>query len=70
MNVDRIYVLKDGKINDQGTHAELVQREGFFKTMWDKQQGDPDGTPPSPTVLSTLLLSPLYLTSPLPWPLP
>lgn len=37
-NVDTIFVLKDGKIVDSGSHAELVDKQGFYKTMWDKQQ--------------------------------
>jgi len=30
--------LKDGEIVDQGSHSELVDKQGFYKTMWDKQQ--------------------------------
>jgi len=37
-NVDKIFVLKDGQIVDQGHHSVLVDKQGFYKTMWDKQQ--------------------------------
>ena len=29
-NVDMIYVLKDGKLHEQGTHEELVQKGGYY----------------------------------------
>lgn len=34
MNCDTIYVIKDGKIVQQGKHEELVKQEGLYKTMW------------------------------------
>jgi len=37
-NVGKIFVLRDGIIVDQGSHQELVDKQGFYKTMWDKQQ--------------------------------
>lgn len=39
-NVDKICVLKKGRIVDVGRHEELVVKEGFYKEMWDKQQGE------------------------------
>ena len=33
-NVDSIIVLKDGKINEQGTHDELISQNGLYKKMW------------------------------------
>lgn len=36
-NVDIIYVLEDGKICEQGTQKELLQLNGIFKSMHDKQ---------------------------------
>ena len=38
--VDRIYVLDQGKIVESGTEAELVQKGGLFKEMYDKQRSD------------------------------
>ena len=35
---DRIYILKDGKIADQGNFQELIAREGLFKSMYEKQK--------------------------------
>ena len=36
--VDRIYVLDNGKIVEQGTHDELLQRGGLFQEMYEKQR--------------------------------
>ncbi|MBA2340235.1 MAG: ABC transporter ATP-binding protein [Pyrinomonadaceae bacterium] len=38
---DRIIVLKDGKVVDEGTHDELVQREGLYKTLYEMKNIDP-----------------------------
>ena len=34
---DRIYVLENGKIIESGTHLELLQANGRYADMWDKQ---------------------------------
>ncbi|MDO4554926.1 MAG: ABC transporter ATP-binding protein [Lachnospiraceae bacterium] len=31
---DKIYVIKDGKIADSGTHAELTSKAGLYAEMW------------------------------------
>ena len=31
---DRIYVLKDGKIAEEGTHEELTKQNGIYTHMW------------------------------------
>jgi ATP-binding cassette, subfamily B, multidrug efflux pump len=36
--VDRIYVLDNGKIVEEGTHEELLQRGGLFQEMFEKQR--------------------------------
>ena len=36
--VDRIYVLDNGKIVEEGTHEELLQRGGLFQEMYEKQR--------------------------------
>ena len=39
-NLDRIVVLKNGKIVEQGTHEELLRQEnGAYKKLWSKQSG-------------------------------
>ncbi|KAF9007997.1 hypothetical protein BDQ17DRAFT_1455635 [Cyathus striatus] len=36
-SADLILVLKDGQIVEQGTHKELIARDGFFASMWADQ---------------------------------
>ncbi|MGB7923656.1 MAG: ABC transporter ATP-binding protein [Pyrinomonadaceae bacterium] len=38
---DRIIVLNQGRVADQGTHEELVQREGLYKTLYELKNVDP-----------------------------
>ena len=35
MDADRIYVIRDGRIDDQGTHEELLQHRGLYEAMWN-----------------------------------
>ena len=35
-NADRIYVLKDGKIAEEGTHAQLMEQNGLYHNMYDE----------------------------------
>ena len=37
-NADYIIVLDDGKIVEHGTHSELMEYNGIFRSMYDKQQ--------------------------------
>jgi len=40
MKMDRIVVLKEGKIQETGSHEELLQKEsGLYKKLWDLQVG-------------------------------
>ena len=32
---DRIFVIKDGKVNSSGTHDELLKQNGLYADMWD-----------------------------------
>ena len=36
-NADRILVMNDGKILEQGTHAELLERQGFYYKLYQSQ---------------------------------
>ena len=35
MDADKIYVIKDGQIDDAGTHKELLGRHGLYEKMWN-----------------------------------
>ena len=37
MEADRILVLEDGHIAQQGTHDDLINRDGLYKRIWDIQ---------------------------------
>jgi ATP-binding cassette subfamily B protein len=39
MNMNRIVVLQGGAIVAQGTHAELLQKEGLYQKLWNIQAG-------------------------------
>lgn len=36
--VDRIYVIKDGKVDDMGSHSELKDKNGLYADMWNQYQ--------------------------------
>jgi ABC-type multidrug transport system fused ATPase/permease subunit len=38
---DRIIVLNQGRVADEGTHDELVKKEGLYKTLYDLKNVDP-----------------------------
>jgi subfamily B ATP-binding cassette protein MsbA len=40
MNADRIIVLKDGRIAEQGRHEDLLARGGEYKNLYEKQFRD------------------------------
>ena len=35
VSADRICVLKDGEIEESGTHKELLKKQGLYAHMWD-----------------------------------
>jgi ABC-type multidrug transport system fused ATPase/permease subunit len=39
MNADRIIVLRKGKIIEQGSHNELIRKNGEYKKLWNLQKG-------------------------------
>ena len=38
LQFDKVIVLDDGKIIEQGTHADLLQKNGFYAEMYARQQ--------------------------------
>jgi ABC-type multidrug transport system fused ATPase/permease subunit len=38
---DRILVINHGRLLDQGTHEELIRREGLYKTLYELKNVDP-----------------------------
>jgi ATP-binding cassette subfamily B protein len=40
MHADTIYVLEKGRIIEQGSHSELVERKGLYYAMWRQQIGE------------------------------
>lgn len=39
VDADKIYVLDHGKINQTGSHAELIRQGGIYKDLWNVQTG-------------------------------
>lgn len=38
VTADRIYVLADGKLAEQGTHEKLLEKQGVYASLWNTQQ--------------------------------
>jgi ATP-binding cassette, subfamily B, bacterial len=45
LHADRIYVLEQGRIVEQGHHDELLDRKGLYYAMWRQQVGERRTTP-------------------------
>ena len=39
LHMDRILVFDQGKIVENGSHKQLIELNGFYKTLWDAQIG-------------------------------
>jgi ATP-binding cassette subfamily B protein len=42
-NADRLYVINDGAIEEQGTHEELLAKAGLYSNMWAAHISAKDG---------------------------
>ncbi|MFD7630814.1 ABC transporter ATP-binding protein [Streptomyces sp. NPDC059851] len=40
-HADRIYVMDKGGVAEQGTHDELLARQGLYASLWQLQAGEP-----------------------------
>jgi ATP-binding cassette, subfamily B, heavy metal transporter len=40
---DRIIVLKDGRVVEEGSHMQLVARDGEYAELWRRQAEEPQG---------------------------
>ncbi len=38
-HMDRIVVLDDGRVAEEGTHADLLARDGLYARFWGRQSG-------------------------------
>ena len=39
LRADRIVVMDDGRVVEEGTHAQLVERGGLYARLWSRQSG-------------------------------
>ena len=39
-DADRIVVMENGRIADQGTHSELIERNTFYSSIYEHQTGN------------------------------
>lgn len=54
MHADTIFVLEKGKITEQGSHNELVDKKGLYFAMWRQQIGERKTVFPTESTQSTL----------------
>lgn len=47
INADKIAVLKNGKLMEEGTHSQLWSQKGIYYSMWQKQMPVTDFSDPS-----------------------
>ena len=37
VKADNIYVLKDGRVAESGSHSELTEKNGVYSRLWNTQ---------------------------------
>lgn len=42
-HADMIYVLRNGRIVEQGNHGALIRRRGLYAALWEEQSGEDHG---------------------------
>lgn len=42
MSADKIMVLNQGRIEEMGTHQELIERQGIYRQIYDIQMSQDD----------------------------
>ncbi|CAD5222946.1 unnamed protein product [Bursaphelenchus xylophilus] len=57
VNADKIVVLDNGKIVEEGSHSELLEQNGVYARMWELQQAGDISSPPSTNDLTHKLLN-------------
>jgi ATP-binding cassette subfamily B protein len=40
MHADRIYVMEKGKVHEEGSHQQLLEKNGLYYAMWRQQIGE------------------------------
>ncbi len=41
IDADRIVVLDEGRVVEQGDHDTLLRRNGLYRQLWEMQQNQP-----------------------------
>ncbi|MFW5965763.1 MAG: ABC transporter ATP-binding protein, partial [Halodesulfurarchaeum sp.] len=44
-DADTIVVLDEGQVVEQGTHEELLEKEGLYANLWGVQAGEIENLP-------------------------